>query len=277
MGALVEVFDLVGKLYSAMRNNPVSVESTDPHEMDTATVGDDIELLSDDEKAELSSNETQGLATLRLFEKQSQLIRLKGDRPTGRGPVLLLMDESRSMADQLTAGYKHMGRNAWSKAVSVALVRLAWEQGREVRGMHYSTIITQTKLDKGDYTALLDMILSFHNGYTDISVALKAALGEVDNMSAEGHPGADVIIIGDGEDGNLDDINSSIDQMANNGTALWTVNVGDNLAKNSPLRARAESYIFISDSEISRKRESAIDKLSHLGLSACNDTEFGAN
>lgn len=276
--SLLEMIELVGKL-AAMADVCTTTRTDDPHEMESVEVGDDLERLTADEIGQIATDETADAATLRLLERQSQLVQLTGTAPTGRGPVVLLLDESGSMADALAGGVSNgaaTGRNAWSKAVAAALTLVAWRQGREVRVVHYARMTHVRELPADDYLALIDMALHFMNGGTNIAGALRAALQVVRDMESEGTPGADIVIVGDGEDPKLSCINESIDQMIANGTALWTVNIGQDMRRGQPLRDRAERYIFVRDSELSDK-DKAVAKLAALGDAARVGTEFGVN
>lgn len=250
------VADLAGKMYEAMRGK-VRVLKPSKAEYDVAgvTTGGDLNKLLPHELLKLGHPVMQDIAAMRILQKRADQLQMKGWEYGNRGPLVICIDESASMEDD----YHGTGRNTWAKACAAAMARVAHEQGRIVRVVHYSTGTFVRELKPGDHVEMLQMVRCFLDGSTDIPLALKRARGEVGDLEREGHRGADIVMVTDGECYEFDAINGNIDQMDSKGIKLWTVGIqlrhGEYRVRDEhtgqvktiahPLKARAELYVHV--------------------------------
>jgi uncharacterized protein with von Willebrand factor type A (vWA) domain len=94
--------------------------------------GNDIARVLPAQLARLRSPATRLLALRDLVERQAIQYRLEGREPLGRGPIVVLLDESGSMS-----GDPH----AWAKAVGIACIGIAVRERREVVVAGFDTAV----------------------------------------------------------------------------------------------------------------------------------------
>jgi Mg-chelatase subunit ChlD len=237
---MAEIAKLAGRMYSAMKGVRRRTENDSPEEVVGVTLGKDIPRLLAAEHAQLGSDiaALSVLASMRLMQRKSLQLRLAGETPADRGPLVVALDESGSMHDQ---------RNVWAKACFVALARIAHEERRIVDVVHHSGHAYARRIPVGDYQGIVDASLQFQGGGTDLARALNVCAMQVKDLAANGWSGADVVFISDGEDGNASGQARAIDAMRKGGTKLWTVSIECDLASSEPLRAKAETYLHINE------------------------------
>lgn len=135
----------------------------------------------------------------RLVEEQLLQYDLRGDDRHGRGPMVVCLDGSGSMAGP---------RELWAKAVALALLDVARRQGRRARAIVFSGPeaplaefeLTQAGRLRGrrpvDLAAVVRLAECFPGGGTDFEKPLRAALEAVREQALKG---ADVVFVTDGE------------------------------------------------------------------------------
>jgi uncharacterized protein with von Willebrand factor type A (vWA) domain len=135
----------------------------------------------------------------RLVEKDLLQYDLIGDDHRGRGPMVICVDGSGSMAG---------ARELWAKAVALALVDIARKEKRNARALVFSgpevnlhsfDLLTKRRAGGGtrvDLDAVVQLAECFPQGGTDFEKPLVAALETVRNQTFKG---ADIIFITDGE------------------------------------------------------------------------------
>lgn len=247
---VISIAQLAGRMFKVMRANMIATRTDDPEEVVEATVGGDPERLLPSELALLANPDSADQTAIKILERRALQYKYQGISTKGRGPMVLLIDESGSMHDEMT-GYR--GRNTWAKACAIALARIAWQEGRAVRSVHFGTSTVVRKLPKDDHAAMFEMSHSFLSGGTDFEVALKRGIGEVGNLKDEGLEGADIVIITDGEEPDHDAHNTMIDEMDAKGIRLWTVGIGVDISEHAPVRARAAKYVYANDAELAQR------------------------
>jgi uncharacterized protein with von Willebrand factor type A (vWA) domain len=137
-----------------------------PDEITSITFGDHIERLLPGEIALLSDPQLEDLFFLRLAERSLMQYDLIGHEPQGQGPIILSIDESGSMSEVCGP----MTKEAWSKAVMLALLSIARLQKRDFAVIHFSgeSDIKAEIFPKGQATAqeVLASADHFFNGGT---------------------------------------------------------------------------------------------------------------
>ena len=131
----------------------------------------------------------------RLAEGQLLTYRLRGADERGRGPMIVCLDGSSSMAGE---------KEIWSKAVALTLLEIARRQRRLFRFMCFSSADTPLftlDLNPREHHLVredraLDVAEYFPGGGTDFETPLDAAL---DTLAAARYRRGDVVLITDGE------------------------------------------------------------------------------
>ena len=244
---MLEIAKLAGRMLESFGYCKRRTPDDSPMEVEGATTGGDVERLMGSEIAAMSDAVTEDAATMKVLKKAALQRDMKGERTQTRGPLVMAIDESGSMHDE----YENFrGRNTWAKACAIALTRIAWAEGRPVRVVHFGTSTVCQEIPKDDMRALFEMARSFMDGGTDIGSSLDRARGMVGDLEAEGYKGADIVCITDGVDYDHKHHNRRLDQLDADGIRLWTVCIGDDIAEDHPLRARAEKYVFAHDRQL---------------------------
>ena len=252
-----KVADLAGRMYDALKPTKIRTPSDDPHEVKGAKIGGTIERLLPSEQAKLAIKGTADLQAMKVLKKTAQEFSMKGTRTTSRGPMVLTKDESSSMHDEPNT----KGRHTWATASAIALARIAWDENRAVKMVHFSSSTVVAELPKGDQRAMFEMARTFLAGGTNIASALWRALEQVGDLEAAGLKGADVVLITDGNDYN--DRTAVLAEFATRGVKLHTVGIGIDIQPTSDIRSTAETYVFAHDAAL-HSNTSAIDMLEPL-------------
>ena len=83
----------------------------------------------------LSDPDLEDAWHLKHIDKRLMELEMIGSEKQGRGPIVVALDSSASMSDQLGS---HVTKEAWSKAVALALLAIARKQRRDVAILHFS-------------------------------------------------------------------------------------------------------------------------------------------
>lgn len=160
--------------------------------------GDDLARLLPSELSALRHPLRRADFLRRLLEEQLAQYDLRGDDRRGRGPLVVCLDGSGSMAG---------ARELWAKAVTLALLEIARRQGRRARALVFAGRETEIAvfdlIGRGragrraiDLEAVVGLAEAFPGGGTDFEGPLRAALEAV---AASPLRGADVVFVTDGE------------------------------------------------------------------------------
>lgn len=131
----------------------------------------------------------------RFLEGNLQVYELRGIEEKGRGPMVVCLDGSSSMAGD---------KELWSKAVALTLLEIARRQRRLFRFLCFSSTdqpLWSLDLNPGpryeiDERKVYDLAEYFPGGGTDFEVPLSAA---VDCLRASRYKRGDIVLITDGE------------------------------------------------------------------------------
>jgi hypothetical protein len=172
---------------------------SEPSEITGVELGDDLNRLTAGELANLAVPELEILFFQRYVERSLLVYEVRGNDRQGRGPMVLCVDESGSMSEQLGG----VTREAWSKALSLALVAVAHRQNRGVVYVGWSSdrdgpVTTVIDLSKPDVDRVIEMTEHFFNGGTHYEQPLEMALKlATDHFDATAQGRADIIFITD--------------------------------------------------------------------------------
>jgi uncharacterized protein with von Willebrand factor type A (vWA) domain len=228
------IAELAGRMFALLKGQKAKRAPRVPEEVTGVELGGEFGSLLPHEYARLGHEATKRELMARVARRQAQQLRREGKEKKGRGPLVLALDESGSMEGG--------DREIWAKAVATALTRIAWEDKRPVRIVHFSTATKVHKLDPGDHAGLLKAQNLFLDGGTDIGVALDVAADEVDDMAKAGVPGADVVLISDGGDAGAR-VNWALDKLDRHQTRLWSIAI--QVPMHGALKERAAEYIYL--------------------------------
>lgn len=267
--AMKKIAKLAGKMFDAFRYVKIPRPTDDPQEYDGAKTGGELDRLLPEEVAKLGIDGL-GLETAeRIIGGKALQYKLHGQSTKTRGPLVIALDESESMGDYDRGRAKPNGRrNVWAKACAVALARVARMEGRKIRIVHFSTatVVRELKAD----VDVIKMARHFLSGGTSIPNAMARAAGQVGDLAKQGHEGADIILITDGEDGRIDNCPELFDDLDKQQISLWTVSIASRQAQKRLIRARAKRYIHVDDrgldaGAVEGLEEAALDNHRRLG------------
>ncbi len=232
------IADLAGRMFAVLKGIRASKVTGVPEEVVGTELGGSFGSLVQSEYARLGNVALRRELLLRVAQRQAVQVRREGRQPTGRGPLVIALDESGSMSDE---------PNIWAKSVMSALVRIAWEDNRPCVCVHFSTCTRVTRLNPGDQRALLKAQGMFLDGGTEIGTALDVALDEVDALAKAGVPGADVVLVSDGGDSGSG-VRRAIDRMDRQKVRLWGVAIGTEWR--GDLRKRSAEYLHVQGGDL---------------------------
>ena len=160
-------------------------------EMTDIEQGGDLGRLLPAELARLAGGKLQRLALVKdLLDRQALQYRLEGVESKGRGPIVMLLDESGSMEGD---------RDTWCKAIFLALLEIARRQNRVCALVHFSSRVDKVDvLRPGQYTPadVMGAVEYFANGGTSFWPALDAAANLI--RTEGGLRKADMVMVTDG-------------------------------------------------------------------------------
>ncbi len=186
---------LVGRMRSqAMALRRTSLERSS-EEMFDVEMGRALDRLLPPELLALRHPALRRDLLRRLGEGQLLCYRLRGTDERGRGPMIVCLDGSSSMAGE---------KEIWSKAVALTLLEIARRQRRLFRFICFSspdTPLFTLDLNPRDHHLVredraLDVAEYFPGGGTDFETPLDAA---VETLAAARYRRGDVVLITDGE------------------------------------------------------------------------------
>jgi hypothetical protein len=241
LSSVERVAKLAGRMYSAMRGSVTRKVAGAPEEVYDVGLGSNVARLLASEYVNWVDPEREVVFYDRIVQRKAMEYKLRGTSRASGGPLVLALDESGSM---------HEGRREWSKAAAMALARVAFDEGREVAVVHYSRSVVVRPLRKGDGAGLLAMVRSFLDGGTRIGLALQNAADQVEALAKRGQGGADVVLVTDGVDYQVEAQAAGVARLATIGANLWTVAIECDIPADSPLRTGAAHYVRVGDADL---------------------------
>jgi uncharacterized protein with von Willebrand factor type A (vWA) domain len=157
----------------------------------SVTHGDDLAMLLPDEMVALRVPALRKDALLRLGDRALRVFETDGEERGARGPVIIVVDSSGSMAGA------HI---EWAKAVCLALVSLAHRERRQAAVVEFSGQVRSWVFPprKSGSEDLAEMAGHHFGGGTDTALGLR----EAERLIGEHEPfrQADIILVTDGAD-----------------------------------------------------------------------------
>lgn len=168
------------------------------------TLGDDVTRAIPAELAMLGHPAGRAVFAAKLAESRLMSYEQRGEMPTGRGAIIVLIDCSGSMTWPQLAG---ISGELWGKACGLALLdqARAATPKRDFVGILFSDAgsVSIHRFPAGqpvDLGALLDFAEDFFNGGTDFQAPLDEAISILQaEFDAAGRARGDLVLISDGE------------------------------------------------------------------------------
>ena len=176
-----------------------------PDEVVGIELGDDLQRITVGELSNLAEPLLEDDFWRRWADKQLLQYRLEGTEKMGRGPIIVVCDESGSMSGAYGGGIDLAGGTpeAWSKALSLALCEQARQGNRDFIYIGFSSANQQYMVKfEGGHRSLEKVIgftEHFFGGGTYYEKPLRMALQIVQEYGAQDKPKPDVVFITDDE------------------------------------------------------------------------------
>jgi uncharacterized protein with von Willebrand factor type A (vWA) domain len=168
-----------------------------PDEIVGITIGNDIGKMLPAETALLAEPMLEAFFFKKYADKSLMQLDMRGSEKQGRGPVIVALDSSGSMSGALGG---QASKEAWSKAVMLALLAIARKQKRDFAVLHFSDVgeMKAFVFPKGEArsTDLIATTEFFYGGGTAYDTWMQAALKLVEESRFNR---ADVICVSDGD------------------------------------------------------------------------------
>ena len=170
------------------------------------TTGDDLTRMATSELLNFADESLEDLMWLRWSESELSIYDVRGKENQGQGPIIAVVDESGSMGATDVAGGT---REAWSKALALALCDQAKRRKRDFRYIGFSSAGKQRVVDfpQGHTPVhkVIEMTEGFLNGGTNYEQPLRMALEMIEkDFDALGKPRPDIVFITDDAYGSMD-------------------------------------------------------------------------
>jgi uncharacterized protein with von Willebrand factor type A (vWA) domain len=163
----------------------------DSVERQGVTQGDNPELLLPTELAQLKNQATRLDFLRRFAEKQTLQYATRGKDSTGKGPIVLCLDQSGSMTS----------RKEQAAGFTLAIAMIARAQKRDFYYIPFDSDIGEVlSFPKGKLTpnAIVKIATEFMDGGTNFKKPLDAAIKKIE--ASERFKNADILFVTDGED-----------------------------------------------------------------------------
>jgi uncharacterized protein with von Willebrand factor type A (vWA) domain len=188
--AVKKVAEWAGRFKAIARKKQRS-KSTESVERQGIVQGDNLELLLPTELAQFKNPATKLDFLRRFTEKQTLQYAPRGKESTGKGPIVLCLDQSGSM--------DHLKEQAAGFTLAIAMIAKA--QKRDFAYIPFATItgdILSFPKGKVDANSIMKIATEFMNGGTDFTSPLAKAISIIE--SKERFKNADILFVTDGED-----------------------------------------------------------------------------
>ncbi len=166
-------------------------------------LGNDLVRVTAGELDNLAVPETEDMFWMRWASGQLMQYKMAGTERMGLGPIIVVCDESGSMAE----AYGGATREAWSKAFALSLCDQARRGNRDFIYIGFSSPSQQWRVDfpsgKGAIKDVIAFTEHFFHGGTHYNRPLEMALEIVNDYGDRNKPKPDVVFITDEEYGQL--------------------------------------------------------------------------
>lgn len=189
---LTKLAELAGRFKAEAMKTQFNKKRPGPDEITDIETGQDLGRVIPSELVKLGNQMTELDFCKRFIEGSLIQYRLDSKIEEQRGPVVVCIDNSGSMAGD---------REVWSKAIALALLTVATHQKRDFSIIHFDSDVTRVdnfSFNGGEVSIehVLKSMEHFSGGGTNFDLPLSAALNLISN--SKHLTKADVILITDG-------------------------------------------------------------------------------
>jgi len=170
-----------------------------PQEIFDVELGRDLNSLLPDEMKKMAMPETEDLFWLGYASSSLMQWVKRGPGNMGKGPILLVCDESGSMG--AVVDKEGNSREMWSKAIGMSLVDQARRGKRDFTYIGFSSAGSHWQLDFPGGEAPIERIQQFvehfYCGGTEYTGPLGRAMNIIEDAAANGRPKPDIVFVTD--------------------------------------------------------------------------------
>ena len=194
---LKQIAELTGRMTRIALATQKSKIKHPPDEIVGVRIGKELDKTLPVEMAQLADPTLEMFFFKKLAEGQLMQLDMIGNEKQGRGPIVVALDSSGSMAGGLGG---QASKEVWSKAVTLALLAIAQKQKRDFAVIHFAhgEQMKVYEFPKGETkpAELIDCTDYFSGGGTEYRYWMEKALTLVESSR---YDRADTIIVSDGE------------------------------------------------------------------------------
>lgn len=251
---LKAVSELYGRLDRDMRFKRAKRVVGGADEIVDLKFGDDIRRIVPSELAALADDDLEWDFYMRYLSGELRVWDTVGEEQAGRGPVVMVVDESGSMSGE---------RNIWAKALAMCLLNITRREKRDFAYVGFSsgsqvhTFMFRAK-DELDPEMIVEMASHFFGGGTTPVIGIAAADKIMETAEFRK---ADVCMISDGEAGFNDEDKRLRDRMAERGVRFHGVGIGGPFRY---LEALTDDVVDIHDFDLENPSEATAHLATHI-------------
>lgn len=188
---LKEIAEKAGRMTRLALHKQANKTKHGVDEVVDVETGNSLERAVPAELAKLADPLTEDDFLKRYTEGQLVQYRMEGKEREGRGPLIICIDNSGSMAGE---------KEIWAKAFALGLLTIARKQGRRFAIINYGSAnevaVHKFLVKPGEQPALLEALEEFFNGGTDFEKPIAEAVFLINSEQAAKK--ADIVFITDG-------------------------------------------------------------------------------
>jgi uncharacterized protein with von Willebrand factor type A (vWA) domain len=189
---LKEIAEKAGRMVRLALHKQATKTKHGVDEVTDIETGNSLERAVPAELVKLADPATEDDFYKRYTEGQLVQYKLEGKEKEGRGPIIIAIDNSGSMAGE---------KEVWAKAFALGLLTIARKQGRRFALINFSSdsecSFHSFMVKPGEQPALLEALEEFFNGGTDFERPICEAVTFIDKEQAAKK--ADIVLVTDGD------------------------------------------------------------------------------
>jgi uncharacterized protein with von Willebrand factor type A (vWA) domain len=253
---LRRVSELYGRLDQDMRFKRAKRVVGGQDEIVDLKLGDDIRRIVASELVMLADEDYEDDFFMRLVGGELMVYDTVGEEHAGRGPVVLVVDESGSMSGE---------RNVWAKAMAMCLLNICRREKRDFAYVGFSsgrqvhTFLFKAK-EQLDAQAIIDCAAHFFGGGTTPVIGMAAA--EAVMTGADEFRKADVVFVSDGDASWGNEDKRLRDTMAARGVRFHGIGIGSDDFRY--LYELTDDVVSIHDFELENPSEATAHLATHI-------------
>jgi uncharacterized protein with von Willebrand factor type A (vWA) domain len=252
---LKAVSELFGRLDQDMRFKRAKRVVGGADEIVDLKFGDDLRRVLPTELAALADDDYEDDFYMRYLGSELRVYDTVGEENAGRGPIVLVCDESMSMQGE---------RNIWAKALALVLLNIARREKRDfayvgfASGSQVHTFLFKAK-EELDPQQIVDCAAHFFNGGTTPVIGLAAADKVMETAEFRK---ADICMVSDGEAQFGGEDKRLRDRMAEKGVRFHGIGIGPTRFKY--LDELTDDVVSVQDFDLENPSEATAHLATHV-------------